>query len=211
MPFSMNRRRLRCAPPRPKICGSVIDCQASWVTNIFVEYIFTPPPPDPIRRCGFTDGLVAHMLDLSGRGNENVKQICSTALNQVPPDMVELNDKMVKVLVSLLQVTGSSVIGDGDNAVSEPSVHDLRPWNLRSASITENPVNVKSSWVNDVCQDFEVRIFQQSAGSRICTIDTNVWELLCLPRHSTGMSWDCRVPRTHMGEHPNRDSTSTPP
>lgn len=96
------------------------------------------------------------MLDLSGRGDENVKQICSTALNQVPPDMVQLDDKMVKVLVSLLTATGSSVIGDDGNAVSEPSVHDLKPWNLRSASIVENPVDVKSSWINDVCQDFEV-------------------------------------------------------
>lgn len=99
------------------------------------------------------------MLDLSGRGDENVRQICSAALNQVPPDMVELNDKMVKVLVSLLQVTGSSVIGEGDNAVSEPSVHDLRPWNLRSASIAENPVDVQSSWINDVFQDCEVIYF----------------------------------------------------
>lgn len=105
------------------------------------------------------DGLVAHILDLSGRGNEDVKQICSTALNQVPPDMVQLDDKMVKVLVSLLTVTGSLVIGDGSNAVSEPSVHDLKPWSLQSASIAENPVNIQSSWVNDICQDFEVSNF----------------------------------------------------
>ncbi|CAM9140790.1 unnamed protein product [Ectocarpus sp. 6 AP-2014] len=102
------------------------------------------------------DGLVAHMLDLSGRGDEDVKQICSTALNQVPPDMVQLDDKMVKVLVSLLTASGSSIIGDSGHTVSEPSVHDLKPWSLRSASIAENPVDVQSSWVNYVCQDFEV-------------------------------------------------------
>lgn len=96
------------------------------------------------------------MLDLSGRGDEDVKQICSTALNQVPPDMVQLDDKMVKVLVSLLTATGTSVIGDGGNTVSEPSVHDLKPWSLRSASIAENPVDVQPSWINYVCQDFEV-------------------------------------------------------
>eukprot|EP00903_Cladosiphon_okamuranus_P011079 g10458.t1 len=73
------------------------------------------------------DGLVAHMLDLSGRGDEDVKQICSTALNQVPPDMVQLDDMMVKVFVSLLSATGNSVVGDGGNTVSEPSVHDLKP------------------------------------------------------------------------------------
>lgn len=97
------------------------------------------------------------MLDLSGRGDEDVKQICSTALNQVPSDMVQLDDKMVKVLVSLLSATGTSVVGDGGStAVSEPSVHDLKPWSLRSASIAENPVDVQSSWINYVCQDFEV-------------------------------------------------------
>lgn len=96
------------------------------------------------------------MLDLSGRGDEDVKQICSTALNQVPPDMVEIDDKMVKVLVSLLSATSTSVIEDEGNAVSEPSVHDLKPWNLRSASIAENPVDAQSSWINDVCQEFEV-------------------------------------------------------
>ena len=96
------------------------------------------------------------MLDLSGRGDEDVKQICSTALNQVPPDMVQLDDKMVKVLVSLLTASGTSVVGDGENTVSEPSVHDLKPWSLRSSSITENPVGVQPSWINYVCQDFEV-------------------------------------------------------
>lgn len=99
------------------------------------------------------------MLDLSGRGDEEVKQICSTALNQVPPDMVQLDDNMVKVLVSLLTATGTSVAGDGGSTVSEPSVHDLKPWSLRSASITENPVDVQPSWINYVCQDFEVRLF----------------------------------------------------
>ncbi|CAB1104642.1 unnamed protein product [Ectocarpus sp. CCAP 1310/34] len=101
------------------------------------------------------DGLVAHILGLSGRGDEDVKQICSTALNQVPPDMVQLDDKMVNVLVSLLTASGSSIIGDCGHTVSEPSVHDLKPWSLRSASIAENPVDVQSSWVNYVCQDFE--------------------------------------------------------
>lgn len=96
------------------------------------------------------------MLDLSGRGDEEVKQICSTALNQVPPDMVQLDDKMVKVLVSLLTATGTSVIGDGGNTVPEPPVHDLKPWSLRSASVAENPVDVQPSWINYVCQDFEV-------------------------------------------------------
>lgn len=96
------------------------------------------------------------MLDLSGRGDEDVKQICSTALNQVPPDMVQLDDKMVKVLVSLLTATGNSVVGDGGNTVPEPSVHDLKPWSLRSASIVENPIDVQPSWINYVCQDFEV-------------------------------------------------------
>lgn len=96
------------------------------------------------------------MLDLSGRGDEDVKQICSTALNQVPPDMVQLDDKMVKVLVSLLTAAGNSVVGDGGNTVSEPSVHDLKPWSLRSASIAENPVDIQPSWINYVCQDFEV-------------------------------------------------------
>lgn len=109
------------------------------------------------------DGLVAHMLDLSGRGDEDVKQICSTALNQVPPDMVQLDDKMVKVLVSLLTATGNFVVGDGGNTVSEPSVHDLKPWSLRYASIAENPVDVQPSWINYVCQDFEV------SNSRPCT------------------------------------------
>lgn len=97
------------------------------------------------------------MLDLSGRGDEDVKQICSTALNQVPPDMVELDDKMVKVLVSLLSATGNSVIGNGANTVSEPSIHDLKPWSLRSASIVENPVDIQPSWVNYVRKNFEVR------------------------------------------------------
>lgn len=96
------------------------------------------------------------MLDLSGRGDEDVKQICSTALNQVPPDMVELDDKMVKVLVSLLSATGNSAVGNGTNVVSEPSVHDLKPWNLRSASVVENPVDVQPSWVNYVRKNFEV-------------------------------------------------------
>lgn len=97
------------------------------------------------------------MLDLSGRGDEDVKQICSTALNQVPPDMVQLDDKMVKVLVSLLTATGTSIVGDGGNTVSEPSVHDLKPWSSRSSSIAENPVGVHPSWINYVCQDFEVK------------------------------------------------------
>lgn len=109
----------------------------------------------------FQDGLVAHMLDLSARGDEDVKQICSTALNQVPPDMVQLDDKMVKVLVSLLTASGSSIIGDSGHTVSEPSVHDLKPWSLRSASIAENPVDIQSSWVNYVCQDFEVSTFSR--------------------------------------------------
>lgn len=103
------------------------------------------------------------MLDLSGRGDEDVKQICSTALNQLPPDMVQLDDKMVKVLVSLLSATGNSVVGDGGNTVSEPSVHDLKPWSLRSASIAENPVDVQPSWINYVCQDFEVSTSRASS------------------------------------------------
>lgn len=99
------------------------------------------------------------MLDLSGRGDENVKQVCSTALNQVPPDMVQLDDKMVNVLVSLLTATGSATNDDGSIAVPEPSAHDLRPWSLRSASVSENPVEAQPSWINYVCQGFEVRPF----------------------------------------------------
>ncbi|CAM9466039.1 unnamed protein product [Scytosiphon promiscuus] len=106
------------------------------------------------------DGLVPHLLDLSGRGDKDVEQICSTALNQVPPDMVELDDKMVKVLVSLLSATGDSVVGNGMNAVSEPSVHDLKPWSVRSATIVENPVNVQPSWINYVRKNFEVSTAQ---------------------------------------------------
>ena len=97
------------------------------------------------------------MLDLSGRGDENVKQVCSTALNQVPPDMVQLDDKMVNVLVSLLTATGSTATDDGSIAVPEPSAHDLRPWPLRSASVRENPIEAQPSWINYVCQGFEVR------------------------------------------------------
>lgn len=99
------------------------------------------------------------MLDLSGRGDENVKQVCSTALNQVPPDMVQLDDKMVNVLVSLLTATGSTATDDGSIAVPEPSAHDLIPWTLRSASVRENPVEAQPSWINYVCQGFEVRTF----------------------------------------------------
>lgn len=97
------------------------------------------------------------MLDLSGRGDENVKQMCSTALNQVPPDMVQLDDKMVNVLVSLLTATGSTATDDGSIAVPEPSAHDLRPWTLRAASVRENPVEAQPSWINYVCQGFEVK------------------------------------------------------
>lgn len=99
------------------------------------------------------------MVYLSEKGHEEVKQICSAALNQVPPDMVELDDKMVKVLVSLLQGAESWSIGDVGHAVPEPSLHDLKSWTLRQALVTENPVDVQPSWINDVCLDLEVSPF----------------------------------------------------
>ena len=127
------------------------------------------------------------MLDLSGRGDEDVKQICSTALNQVPPDMVQLDDKMVKVLVSLLSATGNSVVGDGGSTVSEPSVHDLKPWSLRSASIADNPFDVQPSWINYVCQDFEVSTpynrypVVAHTCERTCFFTPNVMAILTTP------------------------------
>lgn len=95
------------------------------------------------------------MLELSGRGDEYIKQICSTALNQVPPDTVELDDDMVKALVSLLSAAEGSATLEMRDAIPEPSEHDLRPWTLRSSSITENVINLGPSWINEVCQDFE--------------------------------------------------------
>lgn len=95
-------------------------------------------------------------MALSERGDEDVKQICSTALNQVPPDMVELDDKMVKVLVSLLQAIKTSATDDSENSVSEPSFHDLRAWTACPASVTEHPVNIQPSWINDVCLEVDV-------------------------------------------------------
>ena len=100
---------------------------------------------------------MTHMLDLSRRADEDVKHICITGLNQVPPDMVELDESMVKMLTYLLTATESSAIGDTGNAIPEPSMHDLRPWSLQPASLTEHPINVRSCWITFVCQDFEVR------------------------------------------------------
>lgn len=122
-------------------------------------------PPCPFSTHHFVplflaEGLVAQMVYLSEKGDEEVRQICSTALNQVPPDMVELDDKMVKVLVSLLQASEGWAIGDVGHAVPEPSLHDLKPWTLRPALVTENPVDVQPSWINDVCLDFEVSPFR---------------------------------------------------
>lgn len=114
------------------------------------------PPTCAAVACVFVEGLVAQMVNLSGRGDEDVQQICSSALNQVPPDMVELDDKMVKVLVSLLQVTGRYLVGDSTSSMSEPSLHDLKSWNLRQSAVREKFVEAQPSWVNDICQDLEV-------------------------------------------------------
>lgn len=96
------------------------------------------------------------MLDLSGRGDAYIRQICSTGLNQVPPDTVELNDDMVKALVSLLSAAEGSVDLGTRDVIPEPYEHDLRPWTLRSSSVTENIINLQPTWINEVCQDFEV-------------------------------------------------------
>lgn len=125
-----------------------------------------PRPSSPIFHSVFAEGLVAQMVELSDRGDEEVKQICSTALNQVPPDMVELDDKMVKVLVSLLQATEGWAVGDVGSVVPEPSLHDLKPWTLRPALVTDNPVDAQPSWINDVWLDFEVSCFCASWSTR---------------------------------------------
>lgn len=70
--------------------------------------------------------------------------------------MVQLDGKMVKVLVSLLTANGGFVIGDEKEVIGEPSAHDLKSWSLRSAVIAESPVELQSSWVNDVYHDFQV-------------------------------------------------------
>lgn len=105
------------------------------------------------------------MLDLSGRGDEYIKQICSTGLNQVPPDTVELNDDMVKALVSLLSAAEGSVILETRDAIPEPPEHDLRPWTLRSSHIAENTINLQPTWINEVCQDFEVSWLRRTGSN----------------------------------------------
>lgn len=125
-----------------------------------LSYPGAPPPPSSfIFHSDFAEGLVAQMVELSDRGDEEVKQICSTALNQVPPDMVELDDRMVKVLVSLLQASEGWAVSDVGSVVPEPSLHDLKSWTLRPALVTDNPVDGQPCWVNDVWLDFEVSYF----------------------------------------------------
>lgn len=103
------------------------------------------------------------MVDMSWKGDDDVRQICSTALNQVPPEMVELDERMVKVLVSLLKLSERSVVGEAGNVVSEPSLHDLQPWTMRRPLLTENTIDVQPSWINCVCQDLEV------SGVSVCS------------------------------------------
>ncbi|CAM9314083.1 unnamed protein product, partial [Discosporangium mesarthrocarpum] len=94
--------------------------------------------------------IVPIIVHLAENGEEDIKQICSTALNQVPQDMVKLDEKMVKVLVSLLGMVDGGAIGGSADMVSEPSVHDLKQWGLRISSIRENPVSTEASWINEV-------------------------------------------------------------
>lgn len=109
------------------------------------------------------------MVDVSGRGNTIVRQICSTALNQVPPEMVELDDKMVKVMVSLLQMPGGLLNGDAGSVVPEPSLHDLRPWSVHPALVTESAIDVQPCWINNVRQDLEV----STLGCFVCLLCTD--------------------------------------
>lgn len=70
--------------------------------------------------------------------------------------MLELNDNIVKMLVSVLTATGSPVMREREKTTLEPSMHDLRPYSLRPASMTQSPLNLQSSWVNNVRLGFEV-------------------------------------------------------
>lgn len=153
------------------------------------------------------------MLDLSGRGDENVKQVCSTALNQVPPDMVQLDDKMVNVLVSLLTATGSTATDDGSIAVPEPSAHDLRPWTLRSASVRENPVQAQPSWINNVCQGFEVRTilycYSYEYSRRCFWLLLDVATYLQDPRHGDDVSCLCSCQQEEQPQRPTHSSVYT--
>lgn len=102
-------------------------------------------------------------MDMARRGDDNVRQICSRALNQIPPEMVALDDKMIKVLVSLLQAPGVLLDADTAATVSEPSLHDLRPWTPRRALSTGGWVDLQPCWINEICPELQV---SAAGGSR---------------------------------------------
>lgn len=143
------RDRLRSSGERVtrELCKLRIDATIGFMA---------PPLPFFHLVVALPDGLIALMVDMSWKGDDDVRQICSTALNQVPPEMVELDERMVKVLVSLLKLSERSVVGEAGNVVSEPSLHDLQPWTMRRPLLTENTIDVQPSWINCVCQDLEV-------------------------------------------------------
>ncbi|CAM9171462.1 unnamed protein product, partial [Choristocarpus tenellus] len=94
--------------------------------------------------------MVAIIVGLVETGGEDVKQLCSAALNQLPQHMVKTDGRTVKVLVAVLQLADGGVMGGFGSVISEPSVQDLKQWSLCKSSITENPVSTKASWLNEV-------------------------------------------------------------
>jgi hypothetical protein len=119
--------------------------------HIFLEITRRRISHDMIKQ-GNMVPLIARLVE---QGDDSVQQICSTALNQLPQELVQLSAAMVKVLVTLLHHAdeeSEGFMGEGAEAViPDPPSQSLRQWALQPSNVAEmRQLPVEASWISEV-------------------------------------------------------------